>query len=143
MSKATTTLTEAHARHLLETFCKATSEGPLELLDQIVVEDYVQHQPGVPQGLSGLKSFFSANMGGITESKGWFEHLTFGGDRIAAVMCLEGTHSGLFMGMPGTGKRIRIGSADFFRVRDGKLGEHWAVVDGLEMMRQFGMDEGE
>ena len=132
------TLTEAHAKHLLETFCKATTDGPLDLLDGIVQEDYVQHQPGVPQGLQGLKSFFATNMGGLTEQRGWFEHLTVGSDRIAALMCLEATHSGEFMGMPGTGKRVFISSADFFLVRDGKLAEHWAVVDGMQMMQQFG-----
>ena len=52
----------------------------------------------------------------------------------------SGTHQGEFMGIPATGKRIEVPSADFVRFNsDGLCAEHWGVFDGAVMMQQLGL----
>ena len=43
-----------------------------------------------------------------------------------------------FMGIAPTGRRATIAVIDIVRVRDGKVAEHWNVVDLLGVMQQLG-----
>ena len=46
--------------------------------------------------------------------------------------------TGAFGDMAATGRKIDIGVLDLFQIRDGKLIEHWALLDNLGMMKQLG-----
>jgi predicted ester cyclase len=50
-----------------------------------------------------------------------------------------GKDVGGFMGIPATGKDFSIAGIDIHLVRDGKLAEHWHVVDLLSQMQQLGL----
>jgi predicted ester cyclase len=45
---------------------------------------------------------------------------------------------GDFLGIPATGKSYTIPGIDIYRVQDGKMAEHWHVVDLLSMLQQVG-----
>ena len=49
-------------------------------------------------------------------------------------------HSGEFMGIAPTGKRVEIRYMDFWKVRDGKIVDNWVMVDFPHVMRQLGVD---
>jgi predicted ester cyclase len=49
-----------------------------------------------------------------------------------------GTHVGDFLGIPPTGKAFTFRGIDMYRVRDGKIAEHWNVVDMLGFCQQVG-----
>ena len=51
----------------------------------------------------------------------------------------HGTHLGPLMGIPPTGKRVTIGVIDIVRVVEGKIVEHWCVVDQMGLMQQLGV----
>jgi hypothetical protein len=46
------------------------------------------------------------------------------------------------MGMPPSGKRYEIGEIHVFRLRDGKVVEHWHQMDQMGMMKQLGAMPG-
>ncbi len=48
-----------------------------------------------------------------------------------------GTHSGPFMGIPGTGKHIDVSVIEIIRLRDGKYIDHWATADMLGLLQQI------
>jgi hypothetical protein len=52
----------------------------------------------------------------------------------------EATHSGEFMGIPPTGKRVIIRDMDFWKVGDGKIVDNWVMVDFPFVMQQLGVD---
>jgi predicted ester cyclase len=52
----------------------------------------------------------------------------------------EATHSGEFMGVAPTGKRVEIRYMDFWRVVDGKIVDNWVTVDFPHVMAQLGVD---
>ena len=41
------------------------------------------------------------------------------------------------MGMPATGRSYEIGETHIFRLRDGKIVEHWYEMDAMGLMRQL------
>ncbi|MEL7460544.1 MAG: ester cyclase [Pseudomonadota bacterium] len=52
----------------------------------------------------------------------------------------EAVHSGEFMGVPATGKRIQIRYMDFWKVVDGKIVDNWVMVDFPHVLAQLGVD---
>ena len=62
------------------------------------------------------------------------------GEWMAAFGRQEATHSGEFMGIPPTGKRVEIRYMDFWKVRDGRIVNNWVMVDFPHVMRQLGVD---
>ena len=61
------------------------------------------------------------------------------GDKVVTRVRATGTHQGDFMGIPATGNRIDVPLIDIARIRDGKIAEHWGVMDGAAMMQQLGV----
>ncbi len=53
---------------------------------------------------------------------------------------IEATHSGTFMGIPATGKRVKIPYMDFWRVEDGRISDNPVSVDFASVMAQLGID---
>lgn len=53
---------------------------------------------------------------------------------------IEATHSGPFMGIAPTGKRVRIPYMDFWRVEDGRIKDNPVSVDFAEVLHQLGRD---
>ncbi|MFL6398952.1 MAG: ester cyclase [Nitrososphaeraceae archaeon] len=49
-----------------------------------------------------------------------------------------GMHKGQFEGMPTTNRSVKIRSADLYRIENGKIVEHWDVVDRLDLLKQTG-----
>jgi steroid delta-isomerase-like uncharacterized protein len=62
------------------------------------------------------------------------------GDAVVMRSTHSGTHQGLFMGMPPTGRAFRdVDHAYFFEFRDGKITSYHAIRDDLGMLRQLGV----
>jgi len=62
------------------------------------------------------------------------------GEWMAAFGKQLATHSGEFMGIPATGKRVEIRYLDFWKVVNGKIVGNWVMVDFPHVMRQLGVD---
>lgn len=62
------------------------------------------------------------------------------GEWAAAFGRQEATHSGTFLGIEPTGKRIEIRYMDFWKVVDGKIVDNWVNVDFARVAAQLGVD---
>ena len=62
------------------------------------------------------------------------------GEWMAAFGAQQATHSGEFLGIAPTGKRVEIRYMDFWKVKDGKIVDNWVMVDFPHVMRQLGVD---
>jgi len=62
------------------------------------------------------------------------------GEWCAAFGRQEAVHSGPFMGIEPTGKRVEIRYMDFWKVVDGKIVDNWVMVDFPYVMQQLGVD---
>ena len=62
------------------------------------------------------------------------------GEWAAAFGRQEALHSGQFMGVEPTGKRVEIRYMDFWKVVDGKIVDNWVMVDFPHVLMQLGID---
>jgi len=70
----------------------------------------------------------------LTET--WMED----GDWAACYGAIEGTHSGIFMGIEPTQKRVRIPYIDFWKMKDGRIAYNKVSVDFAQVLEQLGVD---
>jgi steroid delta-isomerase-like uncharacterized protein len=60
-------------------------------------------------------------------------------DLVAVYWTAAGTNTEAGMGLPATGRKIKIGGMTFFRFKAGKICEEWSTWDMLSVMRQAGL----
>jgi predicted ester cyclase len=62
------------------------------------------------------------------------------GQWVAGFGYIEATHSGEFMRIAPTGRRVRIPYMDFWKVCDGRIVDNWVSVDFPAVLAQLGVD---
>jgi predicted ester cyclase len=127
----------AYRRIPLEIF----NEGKMDVIDEVVSPDFVEHMelpPGVPNGPEGLRAFAAAIRGAFPDFHYDVVQQYQDGDMHIGYVRATGTMTGDFMGMPPSGKSATWDEVHIGRMVDGKLTDHWGVVDQLAMLRQLG-----
>jgi predicted ester cyclase len=115
------------------------NEGRLEVLDEIAWPDHIEHYPlpGQAQGVEGLKQRVSMVRAAF-HSTITIDHLIAEGDKVAVMWSNRGKHVGEWFGFSPTGKTLTTHGVDIHLLRDGRLAEHWDVVDGSEFLMAIG-----
>jgi hypothetical protein len=65
------------------------------------------------------------------------EEMMAEGDKVAVRRSYKGTHRGEMLGIPATGKQLRVGGISIFRLAQGRIAEHWEQLDRLALMQQL------
>jgi steroid delta-isomerase-like uncharacterized protein len=115
------------------------NQGRLEVLDEIVVPNHVEHNPlpGQTQGVEGLKQRV-AMLRAAFNPQFTLEDVLAEGDKVVVRWSNRGTHLADFFGVPATGRTVVVSGIDIHQLRDGKMSEHWDVVDIFGVMMQIG-----
>ena len=108
-------------------------------IDRYLASDFIEHNKNLPPGIAGRKQFAAAVQAAFSDYHAEIEEVVAEGDRIVARVQWTGTQDGPFQGRPPTHRKLRFWTADFFRVADGKLAEHWDVVDSLPRAIALGL----
>jgi predicted ester cyclase len=118
---------------------EAGNEGRLEVLDEIAWPDHVEHNPfpGQTQGVEGLKQRISMVRAAL-DPRFTIEHLVAEGDLVAVMWSNQCAHVGEWFGFPPTGKGFIARGVDIHLLRNGRLAEHWDVVDISEFLMAVG-----
>jgi len=105
-----------------------------------VSEQMIDHNPfpGQVPGPEGVKQVIAMFHAAFPDVHYTNEHIFGEGDLVTDHWIMEGTHQGTFMGIPPTGKRVKVSGIDIFRMADGKIVERWAEIDTLGMLQQLG-----
>jgi len=111
-----------------EIFDKVINVGDWELAARYYKEDYIQHNPNVPQGLKGLQGAVKALNAFDPPMRAEIKLMNAEDDMVW--LLLEWSGGGFPEGAP----RMTY-SAEIFRVEDGKMAEHWDVLQ-IEKPRQ-------
>ena len=91
-------------------------------------------QPGV----DALKAAQRRVSAGLADARMEIHDLIAEGDEVAVRLTSHGRHAGEFMGMSASDKEYAISEIHIFRIRDGKVAEHWRDADLLGMLHQLG-----
>ncbi len=99
----------------------------LDLIPQYMREDYIQHNPTVAQGRDGFIEFAKKFTGGFDNMHLHIKHIYEDGDVV-----ISHNHAVL---EPGVNEALVF---DVYRLKDGKLAEHWDCIQKLtpEQIRQ-------
>ncbi len=62
------------------------------------------------------------------------------GDLVAIRGRVVGIHKGDFMGIPPTGKKIDLELFVNYRIANGKIIDHWMILDSAAIMQQLGVE---
>lgn len=108
-------------------------------LDQLMREDYIQHNPLVAPGSKGFREFFEAWFKAVPDFKYELKKLVAEEDLVWAYGTYSGTQTGGWLGIPATSKSYAFDAVDIFRVEDGRLAEHWDVLDTYGLFKQLGV----
>jgi predicted ester cyclase len=117
------------------------NQSRFELIDELFAPDYVEHnpQPGVPPTKEGFKQTVKALKTAFPDLRYTIDDAIECGDKIVQRLSATGTMSGEFNGMPATGKRATWTEIHIGRVANGKVVEHWGLIDQLGMLVQLGV----
>ncbi len=126
---------------IIRYFEEVWNQGKLEVLDDLLSPDYINHSPGMPNpepGPNGLKPIVSAIRSAFPDLKYIVKNMVVAQDQVAIHVLMTGTHTGDFFGIAPTGNKIAVSQMQIERINNGKMVEHWRVTDDLALMRQLG-----
>ena len=117
------------------------NSGNGEAVDRNLDAGFVDHNPfpGQTPDLGGFKAAVVALRGAFPNLKVTIEDLLAEGDKVIARLTVRGTHAGPFMGRAATGKSFSAMEMRLFRVKDGKLAEHWGTNAQEAIIEQLGL----
>ena len=113
------------------------ANADLYVIDQLVADDYIEHQFNMRGGKDGLKKAI------ISLSKAFSNHeyelinYTVNSNIVWVHYRSTGIHTGMFMGHEPTGKSFSIDVIDIAKIENGKLVEHWGVPDRFALLMQL------
>ena len=127
---------------LVRRFYEEIDKGNLDAMDEVVAEDYLDHNPppfpGLASGREGLKQAFKL----FWEATPGYHHIEeqiAEGDKVVTRLTSYGKHEGDLPGAPRTGNDLKMSSITIHRIANGKLVEKWAEKDVLGFLIQIGV----
>ncbi len=121
---------------------EAFSHGNVDVIDELVAENFVNHDPGLPPdlppGRDGLKELVRFYKSAFPDAELIVEDQFAEGDRVVTRYIGRGTHQGDFGGIPATGKQVTVTGITIDRLEGGKIAESWNEYDQLGLLQQLG-----
>jgi steroid delta-isomerase-like uncharacterized protein len=106
-------------------------------LSALFPDDYAQHEERMDGGLDGIRAFLDQLRTAFPDIEGRVDDVVAEGDRVVVRMTWQGTHTGEFLGVAPTGRRVSYGRIEVWRIADGRLAEHWGQFDQYGLLRQI------
>jgi steroid delta-isomerase-like uncharacterized protein len=130
---------------VITAFAKSLGAHDVDAFAALFADDYVNHQTSAaaPKPATGTSAkqatvgFFAARLKGMPDLSVAIEATLASGDMAAASFVYTGTHKGVYFGVAPTEKSLRFTSCDIFRIRDGKIAEHWGMGDIAGVLAQL------
>jgi len=127
---------------LIRRFYAEIDKGNIDILDELVAEDYTDHNPppfpGLAKGREGLKQAFRM----FWEATPGYHHIEdqiAEGDKVVTRLTSYGKHERDLPGAPATGNEMKMTSITIHRIANGKLVEKWAEKDIIALLTQLGV----
>jgi predicted ester cyclase len=135
---------EDNKRVAIESF-RLIETGDIVMADRIVAVDFINREADDDKQSERLERGPAGFLATSRWLRGIFSDLRFHeieaigeGDLVAVKATMAGRHTGEFQGVAPSSKLIRQRQIHIFRLRDGKLVEHLAQRDDLDLLLQIG-----
>lgn len=123
----------------LEQAIEAWNRGDLAEYLTIYDDDVVLHGYGPgPMDKAQVTGFYEGISAGLPGSQIELLDTFAAGDRVAARFAQTGRHDGPLLGVPPTGRNVRLDGITILAFRDARVTERWASADMLGLLVQLG-----
>lgn len=118
----------------------------LDIADEIFAADCVTHQlrsgaepVAAPRSPELVKKHVSEWLVGFPDLRFTIEQMIAEADQVAARTVMQGTHTGVWLGVAPTGRQVSIRMTTVHRIANGKIAEDWVLVESLGFFQQLGL----
>jgi|SRR5579859_508449 len=128
---------KAVVRRLVEEF---QSQGNVATAEELMSIDFINHtaRPGAPNDRQGVIDLFSRFRAAFPDFRAEIHDQVAEDDLVVTRKTFYGTHKADYYGAPATNREVAILVIDIVRVVDGKLIEHWGLMDQFSLLQQIG-----
>jgi steroid delta-isomerase-like uncharacterized protein len=130
-----------HEALIIRYFEEVWNQGKLDVLDEIIAPEYINHNPGITNPLPGplgLKPIVEAIRRAFPDLHYVIKNMVISNSQVAVHTTMHGTHLDHFFGIAPTHKVIKINQMQIERIHNNKIIEHWRITDDLAMLQQLG-----
>lgn len=120
---------------MLEALRTGNSDSLLDTVDP----DCVFGMPGMPSTLKGMRQMLPAFRTAFSDMQVTIGEMIAEGDKVAYHLTVTATHTGEFMGVPATGKRVTFTETHIDQIAGGKIVRHDGDWDQVSMLQQLGV----
>lgn len=130
------------SRSLLELLFAAGDAGDVDSFGHYMHDDVVVHAPAglSTVGIQSEKESWRKAKSAMPDLHHEFMDVLTTSSGAAARVVVSGTLHGTYGGLTAEGRSFKTDQAVFARVRDGKIGELWEIVDVAAIKDQLGGD---
>jgi steroid delta-isomerase-like uncharacterized protein len=116
------------------------NKGQIESAGKYFWDDMVEQAPfpGQRPGVEGLKDVLRGFRAGFPDIHFAIEEQIAEGDKVLSRFEWTGTHRGEFLGVPATGRPVKVWGMVVDRLVDGRIKETRIIMDTLGLMMQLG-----
>ena len=117
------------------------TQGEIESAARFVWEDVVEQVPfpGQGPGLEGLKDILRGMRSAFPDLNFAVKEQVAEGDKVASRFEWAGTHQQEFLGVPATGRQVRVWGIVIDRLEEGRIKDTRIIMDTLGLMMQLGV----
>jgi steroid delta-isomerase-like uncharacterized protein len=123
-------------------FDELWNKGNLQVADQLIAPNYMDHDPSSPdfgKGPESEKKRVTHYRTAFQDLRLSIEDLLAEGETVVARWTCRGVHKGELNGIAPTGKQFAITGVTIVRFSNGKIVEGFVNWDALGLMRQLGV----
>ena len=136
-------MVKSHSQQNADTvirFFDGTHSGNIDVIDETVSPDIVTHgfPCHSPRSIGEYKQFFRDFGAGFTNMDYRKLSVLSEGDRVAVRFWIAVDHTGEYLGIAPTGKRVEFEGMVLYRLDHGLIVETWLHLDGLSFLSQIG-----
>jgi steroid delta-isomerase-like uncharacterized protein len=116
--------------------------GDFSHWDDLVDDSFADHDPmpGMPNDKKGQRQTAEVVVAAFSDRKAEMDEVTDMADgRVVENWIFGGTHTGEIMGIPPSGKQIQVRGIEIWRCANGRIVEHWGVVDVSDVLEKAGL----
>jgi len=131
---------EANIKAYSNVWDEIMNKGKLDMFnDSNFTKDVViRTSPSDVVGIDSVRAYYANFLTGFSNIQFTIKDVFGQGEKLVKYWNFKGKHTGLFFGIPATGKTVSLDGTTIVRMANGKIAEERDFFDNLDFMTQLG-----
>ena len=132
---------EANIKMYSHVWDEIMNKGKLNMFnDSNFTKDVIMHaSPSDVVSIDSARAYYANYLTGFSNIQFTIKDIFGQGDKLVKYWNFKGTHTGIFFGIPVTGKSVSLDGTTLVRMANGKIAEERDFFDNLDFMTQLGL----